>query len=777
MSDPFAGLRHKQPEHAQKILRALLYNKAAIDASDTGCHAKGTRILMYDGSDKAVEDIAVGDLIMGWDSTPRTVLRLARGRERMARIVPVKGEPFIVNESHLLTLVQTNSCAARPGEFSTNGRILDVTVREWQGWIASMKHRHKLFRASAITCWPTKQFLLDPYHLGVLLGDGACRNEYALSICKPDPEMAGIVGEIATAFQCHIRIAPGDDKHCVSYYFTSSSALWAELSRLGVAGCGSGDKAIPSDYLAAGVEQRRALLAGLLDTDGHQNRQGGYDFISKSQALAKGLVFLCRSLGIAAYLKPTEKYCQTGAGGVYWRVTISGDCDQLPMRIERKKARPRTQKKSVLRTGFRVEYLPEDDYYGFSISGDGRFLLGDFTVTHNTGKTYSSLVVARIFQCAPLILGPKATRAGWEDAAKLMGVDIQFLNYEKARRDSYGLGFEKPHGSGSYWVWNVRPVMMIFDEAHLCGGSTSLTGKLLRSSRKAAEYVLVLSATLADNPTQMKNVGQTLGLFDGKGYYHWLQRHGVHPDYTGAMAWTDDPEKQRAALAKIHAALFPSRGARLRRCEIPGFPETQIDTLLLEPEADVSEASKQLADGGELADRMAARQVLEEEIVEQLQSPILAEIENNCCVAVFLNFRNALDKASAWAKKKKISHGIIDGRQTGEKGDAERRETIRRFQTNEDKLVFVNCAAGGAGLNLHDPQGLVERVSFIVPSENGRQMKQVCGRVHRTGGAFSRQYFCGLRGTIQEDNLKSNQTKIRNIDTLNGDDLDSLIFI
>lgn len=70
----------------------------------TGCHAKGHPILMYDGNIKKVEDIVVGDMIMGDDSTPRTVLNLIRGHEPMAKIIPNKGEPFVVNVNHVLSL-------------------------------------------------------------------------------------------------------------------------------------------------------------------------------------------------------------------------------------------------------------------------------------------------------------------------------------------------------------------------------------------------------------------------------------------------------------------------------------------------------------------------------------------------------------------------------------------------------------------------------------------------------------------------------------------------
>lgn len=68
------------------------------------CLGAGTPVLMFDGSIKPVESIRVGDLLMGPDSKPRTVLSLARGREALYRVTPVKGDPYVVNESHILSL-------------------------------------------------------------------------------------------------------------------------------------------------------------------------------------------------------------------------------------------------------------------------------------------------------------------------------------------------------------------------------------------------------------------------------------------------------------------------------------------------------------------------------------------------------------------------------------------------------------------------------------------------------------------------------------------------
>lgn len=93
----------------------------------TGCHAKGQGILMADSSIKKVEDIIVGDQIMGDDGTPRTVLMLRRGHEEMYRIIPAKSTSipsFVVNKGHKLPLIQTR------GGVQSGSQII-LTVEEY----------------------------------------------------------------------------------------------------------------------------------------------------------------------------------------------------------------------------------------------------------------------------------------------------------------------------------------------------------------------------------------------------------------------------------------------------------------------------------------------------------------------------------------------------------------------------------------------------------------------------------------------------------------------
>lgn len=371
--DADAGVRAAFRRGAKRVLLVM----------PTGCHAKDQGILMYDGSIKMVQDVRVGDLVMGWDSTARRVTDLHRGRDEMFRVSPVKGRPFIVNRGHVLSLMTTG------GRSTKKGAVVDVTVSEWLLWSKYKKHTHKVFRASADFPKHDLPITIDPYFLGVLIGDGSLINR--VSVCKPDPEIRAEVDRQAAAYglECKFyasRRASSSTQVISAKDGSGENYFRRELFRLGLMNKRSGEKFIPPQYKMGCRNTRLSVLAGIIDTDGHLSN-GSYDYISKSEMLADDVCFVARSLGLAAYKKVCTKRCQGGFSGTYYRVSISGDCSIIPCRIPRKVAKKRRQIKNHLVSGFSVESVGVGDYYGFTIDGDGRYLMDDFTVTHNSGKT------------------------------------------------------------------------------------------------------------------------------------------------------------------------------------------------------------------------------------------------------------------------------------------------------------------------------------------------------------------------------------------------------
>jgi superfamily II DNA or RNA helicase len=140
------------------------------------CLGINTPILMYDGSVKMVQDVVVGDLIMGDDSTPRKVLTLARGREQMYTIRDNDyNEEYTVNESHILSLKSMIDY----DNTIRNGTIVDVSVKEYLKFNKKLMLNLKGYR-SAVD-FPSCVVRIEPYYLGFWLGSNRKINNNRIS--------------------------------------------------------------------------------------------------------------------------------------------------------------------------------------------------------------------------------------------------------------------------------------------------------------------------------------------------------------------------------------------------------------------------------------------------------------------------------------------------------------------------------------------------------------------------------------------------------------------
>lgn len=359
---------------------------AVLPTGGGKCLAKGTPVLMYDGAVRAVEDIAPGDFIMGPDSAPRGVVSVCSGRERMYRVTPTKGAAYEVNESHILSFVITGRDAVRTanGGAYRPGDVVNLSVLDFLACSKTFRHAAKGYRV-AVNFAPRGAALpIPPYVLGAWLGDGT---EKAASLSSVDPEVIGAWAEWGRDLGCYVRAEMAEGQTCPTFHLSAGrrgpggNPVLNALRAVGVLG----DRRIPRAYLTASRDCRLALLAGVIDTDGYLHH-GGYDLVAKRERFAQDVAFLARSLGFACYVAPCRKKCyNTGAVGDYFRLSISGDLSVLPVKVPRRKAPPRAQKKDPLRFGVQIEPIGEGEYFGFELCGtDRRFLLGDFTVTHNT---------------------------------------------------------------------------------------------------------------------------------------------------------------------------------------------------------------------------------------------------------------------------------------------------------------------------------------------------------------------------------------------------------
>lgn len=322
------------------------------------CLAPETPVLRYDGKVVRADEVQVGDQLMGPDSKPRNVTNVNFQTGPMYRVTPVKGEPFECNADHILSLRNT-----------TTGEIKNVVLTDYLDWSKTQKHLWKLWRSGPVQFntlgTNNPEFA---YAVGAYLGDGA-KHDPKIYLGKPkEPVMEYLLstGQIKTL---KVKFKGG----CYHLSFSKKDKLWDYLySR----GCLKTQRFVPEEMKTDTILVRSYVLAGLLDTDGSVTN-GGAEITQKSEKLADDICFVSRSLGLAAYKKVKEVN-----GESYYRVTISGDLTFLP--TQRLKFKEREQIKNVLNTGLTVEHIGHGTYRGIALDGDHLFLLGDFTVTHNT---------------------------------------------------------------------------------------------------------------------------------------------------------------------------------------------------------------------------------------------------------------------------------------------------------------------------------------------------------------------------------------------------------
>ena len=264
-----------------------------------------TPLLTVDGW-KTMGTVEVGDEVYAEDGTPTRVTHVSQvfDDKPCFEVEFSDGATLVASEDHRWKVWDTG--IHRPAGWrvlSTGQLAQNYTRTTASGWTAN---RYRV-ACDAVPQTPEADLPIDPYILGYWLGDG---NSHKPSITVGAEDHDHVIGELAKAgyrvsSDVVVETAWGSG-HQV--YFTNDASrgqtIQGRLKTLGV--FGSGRKRIPEMYLHAAPGQRRALLAGLLDSDGCATKQPAVQFSSRSQALAHDVWLLARSVGVKASLWLTQ---------------------------------------------------------------------------------------------------------------------------------------------------------------------------------------------------------------------------------------------------------------------------------------------------------------------------------------------------------------------------------------------------------------------------------------------------------------------------------------
>lgn len=390
----------KLDEYKQAIVDEYQSTNRNIFVSATaGCLGKDVKVLMFDGSTKLSQEICVGDVLMGPDSCPRNVLKIDSGISNLYEVSPKKGEKWICNDEHIFTV--HDQYITRSMRLYNSAKTSDIVDKHIKEILKFQKNNGEIGHLKLVRTgveFKEETIPIDPYLLGLWLAEGTKHkgNPY-FSICKQDSDIIDYLLSypLPKGIECKIK---DDSENCVQVRFVGcgSKNIFREEFKKCIDELGN--VFIPQNYLINSVENRLRLLAGLIDGDGYKKSDGCcFSISTKWESLGEGIVYLVRSLGLyPSYKWKRSTIKSRNFEAYYFRIGISGHTEIIPNILSRKKASKRKQIKDVLHTGFSLKPIGKGAWFGFTVDGDNRYLLGDFTITHNSGKTFTLCKLAEM---------------------------------------------------------------------------------------------------------------------------------------------------------------------------------------------------------------------------------------------------------------------------------------------------------------------------------------------------------------------------------------------
>lgn len=413
-------------------------------ASSGKCLSPSQGVLLHNGSIKQAKDIIVGDLLMGDDSTPRRVLSTNTGRSNMVRIVPKRGQPWECNDDHILCLKRTHAGKSSKGKLGT---VEELSVKDFL-YKKGPSFRSRYRQYSVGVEFPEQPVEFDPQIYGLWLGDGT-------TDC---PTLTAHESEVeVTNLWCTYFTNLGFS--VVNQYYKNRCPAWRVRTEKSSSqnpffnfirkSTELGKKRIRREYLINSRENRLKLLAGIIDTDGHASASY-FEISSSNDGLTEDIVFLARSLGFGVTCVKRMTTCN-GKKFPSNRITVCGNVQEIP--TLRKKCSPKKLRHNSNCTAIDIQQLGEGDWCGFTLDGNGRFLLDDFTVTHNTD--FGAIWAIINWLAMPLETMVLVTSTSLKDSRKRIWGSIR--EYFTARPglpgklvDSYGqIRLEDPSGEFS----------------------------------------------------------------------------------------------------------------------------------------------------------------------------------------------------------------------------------------------------------------------------------------------------------------------------------------
>ena len=348
------------------------------------CFGKDTRVIMSDYSIKNIEDIKVGDFVLGLDGTPQEVMNTTHGIDNLYKIKQSRGIDYIVNSKHKLYLEWRPRVSNKPDQ------IVLKTVSEFKQ-LSAYNQRTSYGKTNSAIDNEQDICKLDPYYLGAWLGDGWSDSPNRIIVnTEKDPEIYNYVINYFQSIGLKPKITQcSNTEQCVRIYGSANRTTRNPLNQLFRQYNLVKNKHIPKEVYFSTLSYRLQVLAGLIDTDGNINKGIRYEFSSCKEELASQVAMLARSCGFDVHESIKKVNKGYSSKSTQYRLQINGNVSQIPVKVSRKVC-THTRFNTTNSTRIKVEDLGQGEYFGITLKSynkeiDNLFLLEDFTIVHNCG--------------------------------------------------------------------------------------------------------------------------------------------------------------------------------------------------------------------------------------------------------------------------------------------------------------------------------------------------------------------------------------------------------
>jgi phosphate starvation-inducible PhoH-like protein len=353
--------------------------------------------ILTPGGFRRIGELVAGDLVVGSNGEPTVVLGVyPQGQKEIFRVTTQDGASTLASADHLWAVTtRDDRRRAKPYRVLTTASMVgDLRAAHY--------HRYELPLLSGPVCFPAREVPMDPYALGLLLGDGCLTGSTTPSFATADAELAAALEGRLPGVKLRHRSGPDYVLNRITMpgqVVTIANPVTAIARDLGLCGTRSETKFVPEAYLYNSAEVRLAVLQGLLDTDGgpvtQANRTCRIHYCTTSPRLRDDVAFLVRSLGGVAYWR-TRSAAGRAPGRANGRpVHHRKDAHVMEMRlpagVEPFRLERKLEKYRSLGGGRPMRFIDSIEPAGTAeavciqvAAADSLYVTEDFLLTHNT---------------------------------------------------------------------------------------------------------------------------------------------------------------------------------------------------------------------------------------------------------------------------------------------------------------------------------------------------------------------------------------------------------